>query len=281
LKQFSERLQRATQHRPETLEAHRSAVGRAIQLMRQDPGATLDWTTLAEIACMSRYHFLRIFEGLTGVSPHRFLIALRIESAKQLLLETAMEVNDVCLAVGYSSLGTFTRVFRELVGVAPGGFRQLAQKLAEPGLQLLLAEHLNRRTHFYPRNAVRAELQVPESFVGNIFAGLFNAQLQPLTPPTLSLMRQSRTVCMPVAGGIKEARLLAIGFPDPVQARQYFLPDRQLPIAVSPAMATSPGEPSATSSIFLKLQTPGIFDLPLMTCLPLMLLKAVNTKHVE
>ena len=74
-------------------------MGRAIQLMRQDPGRNaLDWNTLAEIACMSRYHFLRIFEGLTGVGPHRFLIALRIErSAKQLLLETAMEVSDVRL----------------------------------------------------------------------------------------------------------------------------------------------------------------------------------------
>ena len=54
-----------------------------------------------------------------------------------------------------------------------------------------------------------------------------------------------------------------------------------MPLAVSPAMATSPDDPSDSSSISLKLQTPGIFDLPVMTCLPLMLLKTVDTKYPD
>src|SRR2546430_14800296 len=97
--------------RPDTIESHRENVLEVIRTMRRDPCTTLDLSSMARIASMSRHHFLRVFEGVTQVSPGRFLAALRMEGAKRMLMETSLPVTSVCYEIGYSSLGTFTRQF--------------------------------------------------------------------------------------------------------------------------------------------------------------------------
>jgi AraC-like DNA-binding protein len=72
---------------------------------------------------LSRAHFIRSFREAFGEPPHRYLQRRRIERAMSLLRETDRPVTDVCLDVGFTSLGTFSRTFNEIVGVSPRAYR--------------------------------------------------------------------------------------------------------------------------------------------------------------
>jgi transcriptional regulator GlxA family with amidase domain len=83
----------------------------------------LDVAALATIAVMSEAHFIRSFRAAFGETPHRYLQRRRVERAMYLLRRTDRSVTDVCLDVGFASLGTFSRTFREVVGQAPSEYR--------------------------------------------------------------------------------------------------------------------------------------------------------------
>ena len=78
---------------------------------------------LAAIACLSEASFIRTFKATFGETPHRYLQRRRIERAMYLLRTTDRSVTDVCMEVGFSSLGTFSRTFRDIVGESPSEFR--------------------------------------------------------------------------------------------------------------------------------------------------------------
>lgn len=78
-------------------------------------------------ACFSRYHFLRLFRQAFHKTPHQYLIERRIEKAKELLSTDNLRVTDVCLEVGFQSLGSFSSLFRRYVGHAPVTFRARAR----------------------------------------------------------------------------------------------------------------------------------------------------------
>ena len=92
-----------------------------------------DVASLARIACMSPSHFTRRFRAVFGETPHQYLYRRRIERAQWLLRSTDMPVSEVCLEVGYVSLGTFTRTFRQLVGETPTAHRERGSVDAVPG----------------------------------------------------------------------------------------------------------------------------------------------------
>ena len=83
----------------------------------------LDVDALAAIAFMARAHFIREFKKTFGETPHRYLQRRRIERAMTLLRTTDTPVTDVCMKVGFSSLGTFSRTFADIVGMPPSEFR--------------------------------------------------------------------------------------------------------------------------------------------------------------
>jgi AraC family transcriptional regulator len=111
----------------EASSAHRRAVEHVIGEVaaRLDERLTLE--ELASLVFFSPYHFHRIFRQVTGLPPGRFFGALRIEAAKRLLLTSDLSVGEVCLEVGYRSIGTFTSQFSRLVGVSPRTFRDLGR----------------------------------------------------------------------------------------------------------------------------------------------------------
>jgi AraC family transcriptional regulator len=121
----------AERTREKTVAEHVSAVQRVILLMRARLEEPHTLEELARHAYLSPFHFNRVFRQVTGAPPGRFLTALRIHEAKRLLLATPMSVTDVCMTVGYSSLGTFSTQFKSLVGVAPRQLRQLVLPRAE------------------------------------------------------------------------------------------------------------------------------------------------------
>ncbi len=99
------------------------AVERAIGTMRANLAEPLTLDDLARSAMFSKYHFSRIFQEATGVSPGRFLSAVRLAEAKRLLRVTEQTVADISYRVGYNSVGTFSTRFRLRVGVAPIEYR--------------------------------------------------------------------------------------------------------------------------------------------------------------
>lgn len=83
----------------------------------------LDVPALARVAHISPAHFSRQFRATFGETPHRYLQRRRVERAMELLRETDRPVTEICLDVGFNSLGTFTRTFREIVGEPASAYR--------------------------------------------------------------------------------------------------------------------------------------------------------------
>src|SRR5437588_2605945 len=99
---------------------------RARDTMDRTYARPLDVRTLARIAHVSEAHFIRTFRATFGETPHRYLQRRRVERSMFLLRETDRSVTEVCLDVGFSSLGTFSRTFREIVGESPSAYRHHA-----------------------------------------------------------------------------------------------------------------------------------------------------------
>jgi transcriptional regulator GlxA family with amidase domain len=97
---------------------------RARDMMDRAYAQPLDIPTLACIAHVSDAHFIRTFRTTFGETPHRYLQRRRVERAMFLLRSTDRSVTDICMAVGFSSLGTFSRVFRDVVGEPPSAHRR-------------------------------------------------------------------------------------------------------------------------------------------------------------
>jgi transcriptional regulator GlxA family with amidase domain len=97
---------------------------RARDAMDRSYASPLDVPTLARIACVSEAHFIRTFRATFGETPNRYLQRRRVERAMFLLRSSDRSVTDICMDVGFSSLGTFSRVFREIVGEPPSEYRR-------------------------------------------------------------------------------------------------------------------------------------------------------------
>lgn len=82
-------------------------------------------TDLAVVACMNSQHFLRIFKQLFSITPHQYIINIRLEQAKRLLLTTDDPVHVICRDTGLESLSSFSWLFRQRFGVAPSRFRNM------------------------------------------------------------------------------------------------------------------------------------------------------------
>ena len=105
---------------------------RARDVMDRTYARPLDVASLAEVACVSEAHFIRRFRATFGETPHRYLQRRRVERAMFLLRETDRSVTDISLDVGFSSLGTFSRTFHEIVGQSPTAYREGAEARAVP-----------------------------------------------------------------------------------------------------------------------------------------------------
>ena len=96
---------------------------RARDKMDRSYGRPLDGAALARIALTSEAHFIRTFRETFGETPHRYLQRRRLERAMALLRETERPVTQVCLDVGFSSLGSFSRTFNDVIGMSPTAYR--------------------------------------------------------------------------------------------------------------------------------------------------------------
>jgi transcriptional regulator GlxA family with amidase domain len=92
---------------------------------RMDAASHEEWPVrrLARVSHVSEAHFARVFKEAFGVPPHRYLLTRRIERATALLRDTELSITEIAFQTGWSSLGTFTRTFRDITGKSPGELR--------------------------------------------------------------------------------------------------------------------------------------------------------------
>jgi AraC-like DNA-binding protein len=92
----------------------------------------LDIPRLSQVAHVSEAHFIRTFRSTFGETPHRYLQRRRVERAMFLLNQTDRTITDICLDVGFASLGTFSRTFSEIVGATPTDYRERGVRMSVP-----------------------------------------------------------------------------------------------------------------------------------------------------
>ena len=102
-------------------------LARARDLLAESGGRPVRLEDAARCAHLSKFHFLRLFEQAFGETPHAFAQRQRIDRARTLLVREDLPVTEVCFEVGYSSLGSFSALFRRMTGESPVEFRRRAR----------------------------------------------------------------------------------------------------------------------------------------------------------
>jgi AraC-like DNA-binding protein len=108
------------------------ALRRARDLIDRDYAEPLDLDAMARAAGYSKYHFARSFAAAYGETPAAYLTLRRVERAKNLLRSANLTVTEICFLVGFESLGSFSTLFRRLVGVTPSAYREQTASTAAP-----------------------------------------------------------------------------------------------------------------------------------------------------
>ncbi|WP_261994104.1 helix-turn-helix transcriptional regulator [Streptomyces sp. t39] len=180
------------------------AVQCAVKTIRERYFEPLTLDELAHAAMVSKFHFLRSFRRITGVTPGRFLSAIRLHEAKILLLTTSLNVSDIGAQVGYSSTGSFTRRFSESVGCSPTQYRHSGHGQnppVDPGAALAgegLAEQ--REMDLLPEAAPRREqeqgcvtgvVKSPGRTASGIYIGVFESPILERTPAARAVVAHS------------------------------------------------------------------------------------------
>jgi AraC family transcriptional regulator len=248
-----------------TLEGHRRAVSDVIEIMRGDLGAHLDLARMAAAAYMSHYHFLRVFEEVTHISPIRFLAALRIQDAKRMLLETALPITAICFETGYNSLGTFTRIFTESVGVNPSSFRRLGETIGGRSIAELIGRYLDRDLGSGCRRAVSGWVRGPADFAGPIFVGVFSSPIPQQRPMSGCVLEHAGRFELGLEASDTACYLMAAGFPAKSEGISYLLGSREVLVAAKPLIGCGAG------SADLVLRPVEALDPPILIALPMLL----------
>lgn len=106
-----------------------TALKRVLDRIEDELDQPLTLDQLAGEACLSAFHFARSFKRSTGMAPHRYVLARRIEHAKQQLMTTDRTVEEIATTLGFENLHHFRRQFRTQLGVLPGALRDVARSV--------------------------------------------------------------------------------------------------------------------------------------------------------
>ena len=99
-------------------------VARIVRTLERDPDSPRDLSALAHEARLSPYHFLRMFQSITGVTPHQYLLRLRMQRAAVRLVREPAKIVEIALECGFGDVSNFNRTFRAEFGVSPRGWRR-------------------------------------------------------------------------------------------------------------------------------------------------------------
>jgi AraC-like DNA-binding protein len=200
-------------------------VQRVIKTVRTRLDERISLKEMAALAYMSSFHFNRAFRNVTGLPPRRFLSALRVQSATNMLLDTDHSITDICLDVGYNSLGTFIRRFSEVLGVSPRRLRSMRH--SSPRNLLQVARTPASAAPASVEATIMGRIQAPDSFSGPIFIGLFTTAIPEGVPRACAIEYSPGFFRM---AGVPRGNhyIFAVGLPWPTSIRDYFRHDSAL-----------------------------------------------------
>jgi AraC-like DNA-binding protein len=98
-------------------------ISNALRRIERDPANAVSLNELASDAAMSPYHFLRVFRQVAGITPHQFILRMRLHAAALQLWRSQESISTIAFDAGFNDLSTFNRRFRRLMGVTPGDYR--------------------------------------------------------------------------------------------------------------------------------------------------------------
>lgn len=233
------------------------AVERSIATMWNRYGEPLSLAEVAETATFSKFYFSRVFRSVTGTSPGRFLTAIRLYRAKQLLLKTSLSVTDIAYKVGYNSLGTFTSRFTRSVCFSPARYRSSSQA-GMPALPPFTMSASPQRC-----STVYGRIEVPEvDSPMRVYVGAFTSPIVEGLPVACDVLDSSGAYELPgVPDGtwFIQAAAVAIRDVDPQ-------PWNRRPLFVGAGSVTARG--SRGFEVDLKLHPMSRVDLPILLALP-------------
>lgn len=241
------------------------AVRRAVQRMRQHLADPHCLTDHAHAGLLSPYHFHRVFRAVTATTPARFLAALRMAEAQRLLVRSPMRATDVALAVGYSSLSSFTAQFTRLVGFNPRRFRTLVRLTGHLPVEVAVRQLAGAA----PSRQPGLTAMVSDVAGQALFTGLFPHGIPQGLPVSGSVgAGQDGTVhlALPAPGSFE---LLSVAF-DPHRSIADTLADvagRYRRVAALPEPLRLPEQ--APGPYRLRLRPPQVTDPPVVVALPL------------
>ncbi len=255
-------------HHEDTMACHRAAVERVVLTMRERMSEELSLEEMAEIALMSPYHFLRTFRRLTGIPPSQFLSALRLETAKRLLLTTERSVTDICYEVGYKSLGTFTTRFTQLVGLPPGQLRVLSKGFTAASAKELLTLGLSRQDASGP--AITGRIEAEEIIHGLLFLGLFEKAIPQERPVSCAILDQADRYRIEIPGD-GEFYVFGAGLAQIEKPLDYLICGGSIQgVAQAGPLTLCDGRVTAGDTT-LVFRPPSLLDPPLLVTLPLLI----------
>lgn len=279
--------------RAETLSSHAQAVERVIHAMRgrlAAPLATpLTLGEMAEIACLSPFHFIRVFNAVTGLPPGEFSAALRLDAAKRRLLTTSLSVTDVCFDLGYTSLGSFGLRFKRLVGLSPLQLRQTVERVSFSALRQRADATQERQARWLaddlaggPASAgdapggVSGIVTAPAGFAGLIFIGLFTRPIPQGRPTACATIATPGAFQLtPVSASIPDGRyfVYAAALPWSRDPLAYLAPGAELLVGAGERAVSVRGG-LASAPVRVALRSAGASDPPILGVFPSVLAAA-------
>jgi AraC-like DNA-binding protein len=238
--------------------AAEKAIKRTIGIMWNRYHDPLTLEELADEAIFSKFYYSRLFRDVTGISPGRFLSAIRLYMAKRHLLESPASVTDISYRVGYNSLGTFTSRFTRSVGTSPARYRILADcglpPIAPTGIPC----------NGQKLSTVTGNLRLPDTDLRlRVYVGAFNTPIVEGLPQSCDVLDKAGPFRLNVPDGQWFVRAAAVAIDDELDTR----PRLRRPRLIGTAWpVTARGGRIYTSD--LELRPVGPFDLPILLALP-------------
>ncbi|MGV3466374.1 MAG: helix-turn-helix transcriptional regulator [Heyndrickxia sp.] len=256
---------------------HLQAVNISINYMKENIDTEITSEQLAYLVGYSPYHFSRIFKDITGVSPRHYLSALRIEAGKEMLISSKTpSILKILLSIGFRSLGTFGSKFKQFVGLSPRQFQLNASELHN-----FVNQYRDKSSPLHLASTppvLSCHLEVPPTFKGLIFVGLFPRAIPDQKPIIGTAFTQSQTSCIfsDVPPGIYYVLVAALKWS--LNPRDYFLLNRALRGKYDqPVKITE----TTDAEVKIRLRDPLPTDPPILVNLPQLLFEKEKKSKLE